>query len=399
MKINKRFAAAAMTAALLAVSAGPAPAAKKVEADKSDNVKLLDHFPYDNPDGNFFAGGTDIDFSGKYVYAMQQGAKGGVHVFENAKKPKKVAFIPCPGEQNDVAVVKPGLIALGYHNSTCGEPGGGVRLLDVRNPKRAMLLGAVNDLPGGTHTLTTYPGKDIIYASPGGLPTNGGGVQQIIDVSDPKKPEVAATFRPTPSGCHDFSFLFTKDAKLGFCPGFQSTTIFDVSDPLAPVMLSAIPNPTQFFQHSAVATFDGKYLVVGDENFVAHECAGGPTGAIWIYDITNPSAPKPAGYYGIDRGPTVWGTQPHGRGQWCTAHNYNFIPGTYTLVMSWYASGMNVLDISDPANVKEIAHYMEPDGKSNYWSAYWYGGRIWASDRVDGLDVFEVKGLKEGKKR
>ena len=55
----------------------------------------------------------------------------------------------------------------------CG-PGGGVRLLDVKNPKKAKLLGAVNDLPGGTHTLTVYPGTSYIYASPGGT-ANGDG--------------------------------------------------------------------------------------------------------------------------------------------------------------------------------------------------------------------------------
>ena len=34
---------------------------------------------------------------------------------------------------------------------------------------------------------------------------------------------------------------------------------------------------------------------------------------------------------------------------------------------------------------------------TNYWSAYWYDGKIWANDRVKGLDVFTVKGLKEEK--
>ena len=80
---------------------------------------------------------------------MQQGPDGGIHIIDNSKaKPKKVGFFACPGEQNDIAVVKPGLVALGYHSTQCGGPGGGVRLVDVKNPKRPKLLGAVNDLPG-----------------------------------------------------------------------------------------------------------------------------------------------------------------------------------------------------------------------------------------------------------
>lgn len=374
----------------------PAPrTTTKAAVDKSDNVELLAKFAFPNKEGDYFAGGTDLDFQGKYVYAMQQGQNGGIHILDHSgKKPRKVGFFACPGGQNDVAVVKPGLIALGYHNSQCGEPGSGVRLVDVRNPRRPKLLGAVNDLPGGTHTLTVYPGKDIIYASPGGL-ANGGGVEQILDVSNPNKPEVAATFRPNPTGCHDLAFYVTKETQIAACAGLGETQIWDVSDPLAPRTIGHIVNPFTFFDHSVAFTDDGKYMVLGDENFAAHECSGGPTGAVHIYDVSTPQLPVQVGYYGIDRGPAVWTTVAPGRPNWCTAHLFNFIPGTYTLVSSWYASGMNVIDFSNPRNPTEIAHYMEDGGTSNYWSAYWYDGRIYANDRVDGVDVFEVKGLKE----
>jgi hypothetical protein len=81
-----------------------------------------------------------------------------------------------------------------------------------------------------------------------------------------------------------------------------------------------------------------------------------------------------------------------GRAEWCTAHLYNFIPGTYVMVASWYNGGMNVIDWSDPSNPQEIEHYWSEE--ANYWSAYWYRGRIYANDRRRGLDVFEVRGLR-----
>lgn len=398
--MDKKLRVLALVSVFALVAALPSEAAPAVEADASDNVKLLAHFEYVNEEGDYFGGGTDIDFSGNFVYAMQQGKNGGVHVFKHSASgtPKKLAFIPCPGEQNDVAVVKPGLLALGFHSTQCaGESGGGVLLIDVKDPKRPKHLGAVLDIPGGTHTLTTYPGTNYVYASAGGLPTNGDrtGTQWIIDVKDPNKPEVAATFRANPASCHDFTFHITKDKKLGICPGFGSTTIFDVSDPVAPSPIG-VATPPVFFGHSAAVTDDGNLMVIGDENFAAHDCAGGPTGAMWAYDISNPSAPILQGYFGTEHGPAVW-TTADGRAKWCTSHNFNFIPGTYTMVQSWYAAGFNVIDWSDPASPEEIAYYKEAEGKSNYWSAYWYDGRIYANDRVDGLDVFEVKGLKERK--
>lgn len=402
MKIKIAVTSAIYTIALITSFAAPSSAARPAsrDVDASDNVKLVATFPYTNENADFFSGGTDIDFSGKYIYAMQQGnANGGVHVIVNGKKPKKVAFIPCPGEQNDVAVVKPGLIAVGYHNSTCGEPGGGVRLIDVSNPKSPKILGKV-DTPGGTHTLTVYPGKPIIYASPGGLPTNGGATQQIIDVSDPENPEIAATFQPNQSGCHDLSFHVEKDKKLAFCAGSVEAQIWDVTDPLAPVTLSHVVDPVAQFPHSVAVTHDAKLMVLGDEAIVGNDCVGGPTGAMVAYDISDPTLPIPLGYFGIDRAPYPVGSSNVDRNTWCTAHLFNFVPGTYTMVASWYAGGMNVIDWTEPSTPTEVAHYMGiGDDITNYWSAYWYDGRIWANDRVKGLDVFEVKGLKEGKKR
>ena len=387
-------------AALIGSALPFAPAAAEIE--KSKNVRLVAHFPYVNKEtgsNRFFNGGTDIAFSGRYVYAMQQGAAGGVHVIDHAgKKPKKLAFIPCPGGQNDVAVVKPGLIAIGYHESTCaGAPGGGVRLIDVRNPKRPKYLGAVNDLPGGTHTLTVYPGKPIIYASPGGLPINGGGHEQILDVSNPRKPKVASTFQPNRNGCHDLEFFIKGKTKLAGCAGAGEAQLWDVSNPLKPVTIAHIPVPAQF-PHSFAFTHDGKYVAIGDEAIAGNDCVGGPTGALWIYNISEPSVPLLVGYQGPKRGQLPAGSPDIDRNTWCSSHLFNFVPGTYTLVNSWYAGGMSVIDFSNPSSPKEIAYYMGTDDDvTNYWSAYWYDGRIYANDRVRGLDVFEVKGLKEKK--
>ncbi len=392
----KRIALASIAALFVGLVAAPAVLAA---VDKSKNVKLVAHFPYKNEDLDFFEGGTDIDFSGDYVYAMQQGVNGGIHIIDvSGAMPKKVGYFNCPGEQNDVAVVKPGLVALGSHSSQCGGPGTGVRLVDVSNPKRPTLLGAVNDLPGGTHTLTVYPNKPIIYASPGGL-ANGNGVEQILDVSNPAKPKVAATYTPQRIGCHDFSFYFEGKERLGFCTGGGETQIWDVADPLKPVTIAHIATPAQF-PHSVATTHDGKYLVIGDEAVAGNDCIGGPTGALWIYDITNRQVPVLMGYYRAPRGQVPVGSSNVDRNTWCSAHLFNFVPGTYNLVVSWYSGGMNVIDISNPSLPEEIAYYMatgEDKEVSNYWSAYWYDGRIYANDRVRGLDVFEVKGLKEGK--
>lgn len=356
--------------------------AAPTDADQSSNVQRVKRFPYKGGDG--FWVGSDLDFSGRFAYAGHLGGRGGVHIYDVSGEPREVGFVACPGNQNDVAVVRPGLLALGFHISQCARTRSGIQLIDVRNPRRPKFLGAVA-ITGGTHTLTVYPGRDLIYSSPGGA----GSPETIVDVSDPRKPKIVASFEPGPRvGCHDVSFHFKAGKKLGFCAGDTATQVWDVSDPTKPKVLSSIVNPLISFHHSVAATPDGDYLVIGDEALgtsggVCNMPGNHPTGAIWIYDISDPAAPALASFYGLQREAPVL---------LCTAHNYNFIPGTRYLVAGWYTGGMNVIDLSDPASPVEVAYFRAEN--SDYWSAYWYEGRIYANGGA-GLDVLEVKGLSD----
>lgn len=376
-KIVTSLAAVALVATAIAVPA------RAQDFDKTDNVKVIKSFKY--------TGGSDIAYDGKNtVYFGQLGNDGGVRVLDaSTKTPKELAFIKCPGSQNDVAVVKPGLLALGYHSGQCGGvPGAGMRLIDVSNPKAPRFLGSV-ELPGGAHTITVYPGEEIIYASPGGL-ANGGADEQIIDVSNPKKPKVVATFEPNPAGCHDIAFQKAADGDtmLAFCAGGGEVTIWDVTDPLAPTVIAHGFTPS-FFPHAAMPTPDGRYLVMTDEAFAVHDCVGGPTGSVWVYDITVPQVPLLVGHWGPQRGAAPVGTAASA---WCTAHNLNFVGETRQAVISWYTGGTSVVDFSDPTLPTEVAYFRAAD--SDVWSAYFYDGRIWINDLGRGIDVIEVKGLK-----
>lgn len=353
--------------------------------DKTDNVKLVKSFPYE--------GGTDITFEGDFVYFGSEGDKGGITVLDvSGAKPEEIAFIPCPGSQNDVEIVKPGLLALGYHGGSCGTeiPGSGVRLIDVRDPNQPKYLGSI-ELPGGTHTLTRYPWgkKDIIFASPGGL-ANGGGEEQILDVSNPNKIKVIKAFEPNPIGCHDITFAPAADGdrKLGFCPGGGEVSIWDVTNPANPSVIAHGFTPS-FFPHAAVPTPDGQYLVMTDEAFVVHDCVGGPTGSMWVFDISIPEAPILTGHWGPQRGAAPVGTIAT---DWCTAHNLNFVGKTRQAVVSWYTGGTSVVDFTNPLLPVEVA-YFRADG-TNSWSSYFFDGLIFVNDLGRGIDVLKVKGLK-----
>jgi len=387
------------TIALALASAIPAAgAAEQAEPVKSDNVKHLGQ-------AQFFSG-TELAASGKYLYAGQMDGgpnarrgsaaeEGGVHIYDVSKgAPKEVGFLHCPGNDNDVEVVKPGLLIVSFHNNKCApQAGEGLMTVDVKNPKKPKILGWLNT--GKNHTHKPYPGTNYVYTSGGGLGPHPSHGPAIVDVSNPKKPVVAASLSTLTTDCHDISFSISKGAKLMFCAGAVGTgevQIYDVSDPLKPVSVSRIFNPAIQYSHYAVASSDGQYLAIDDEAFAAHECATGnsPTGRVWIYNIENPSVPLLMGSYAPPRGGD---TVPVGNyagwvPSWCLSHGLDWQPGTHNVAVTWFTGGWSVIN-ADGTAPTEVAHYMADDSAT--YSALWHNGKLYTNDTTRGVDAFEVK--------
>jgi hypothetical protein len=291
---------------------------------------------------------------------------------------------------------------MAHHKATCnvpeesGQATAGFVLIDVRQPSKPRLVGKIN-LPSGmqAHTIKPYPGTNYIYVNPGGLPSNGRMQTHIVDISNPKKPEIAATYVPTGSstGCHDFSFHLSKKAKLGFCAGYGGFGIWDVSDPIAPKIISTIRNPQIQFNHFAVPSSDGKLLAIDDEAFALHTCKGtpSPTGRAWIYDISNPATPTLKSSITPPRGgdATGVGTYPGWTPSWCLSHGLDWQPGTHNLAVTWFTGGVSVHNFDDPAAPKELAYFQAKD--STTYSVLWHKGRLYTNDMTRGFDAFDVK--------
>lgn len=366
------------------------------EANKTDNVKPVAHVAY--------KGGSHLAFGGGYAYGGELNGesgrdeagfedKGGIRIFDITGKPRQVGFFQCPGNDLDVAFMKPGVVAVGYHKAACTEAGEGLFTLDVSDPAKPKLLGHVTfPATQRNHAIARYPGKPLVYAGGGGL----GRAQEtvtIVDVSKPGKPEIAGTFLAVPRGCHDLSFHFDKRGKFAFCGGLGETQIWDVADPLKPVVIARIHNPLIQFAHYPLASPDGKLLVINDEAIVANECVEQdvPAGAIWIYDISDIRNPRELSYFSPPRGNTgsaigsFW--TPGGT---CTSHDFNFA-NNRTVVVPWYTGGFNLVNLEDPSAPEEIGFY-QPEG-TDMWSAHWYKGRIYTNDMGRGFEVLEVEGL------
>ena len=390
--MKRAIAVVFLAAGLLAALLQPAGA-----AGKSKNVRPVARVAY--------KGGSHLAFGGGYAYGGEINGvsgrdqagyedKGGIHVFDITGRIRETGFFHCPGNDLDVAYIRRGLIAVGYHKAACAPGGEGVMTLGISKSGRPRKLGHVTlEYPfQRNHAIARYPGKPLVYAVGGGLGARQETVT-MVDVSNPRKPKVAGSFVAPPRGCHDFSFHFDKRGKFGFCFGLQDTQIWDVSKPLKPEVITHIPNPLIQFSHYGVVSKDGKLLVINDEAIAANECgdADAPAGAIWVYNISDIENPKLLSYYSPPRGDTG---SPIGSfwtpGGTCTSHDFNFVDNR-TVVVPWYTGGFNVLSLKNPSEPKEIAYY-QPKG-TNMWSAHWYRGKIYTNDMGRGFEAVEVSGL------
>src|SRR5688572_22457423 len=111
--MKKTLGAVTLVSALLAAAMAPAGAAAKADAS---NMKKVGAIKYD--------GGGELAAHGKYIYSGEANAKGGgnrnsapddggLHIYDTKKK-KEVGFLHCAGTDNDIEVIKPGYIAMGF---------------------------------------------------------------------------------------------------------------------------------------------------------------------------------------------------------------------------------------------------------------------------------------------
>lgn len=429
----------------IALIAGLQPVHAGHNADEhSDNIELLAEHAIviqaddpDTPDENeeVRAGGSDIAFQKDLLVA---GSYEGVGFFKmSPKKPylKQLGFFNCAGSQGDVSVWgnlvfvsvdsardKPDCqsASASQQQLADGSAWEGVRIVDISNLKQPKQVAAVEtDCGSHTHTLVPGPkGKLYVYVESYPLgaqyPSCNAATHRKISVievplANPAKSEVITTPDLTTTiGCHDITVFPQKKLAVGAC--ISESQVWSIEDPTQPELLARIVNPKIQIHHSTGMTWDGKYLVLGDEfaGAAGGGCVGNsqvPMGAMWFYDITDPTSPQEVGYYAPPRLFEIPDSPEEAQRPRCTTHNFNVLPskkkGEYIAVSSYYSVALSVVDFSDPANPEEIGHYLPKESGVNpdSWSAYWYNGFIYTNDHGGGagIRVFRMDGYDSSK--
>ena len=196
--------------------------------------------------------------------------------------------------------------------------------------------------------------------------------------------------------CHDITVFSQLGLAAGACDG--NGILLDIKDPANPKRLDAVNDPNYAYWHSAAFSNDGKKVVFTDEwgGGMGARCrANDPNkwGANAIFNVDDNKL-KFASYYKL---PAAQGDSEN-----CVAHNGSLIPipGRDIKVQGWYQGGISIMDFTDATHPVEIGYfdrgpvYQDLLVLAGDWSAYWYNGRIYASEIARGLDIFELTPTK-----
>lgn len=390
---------------------------------------------------------TDLAFAGDMMVA------GSYHGFNTYRLgpdgvPTLVSSTVCPGGQGDVSVVGNLLLMSvqdrrarkdcglqGVNEKVSAERFRGLRIFDISDWRRPRQVGQVQTCRGShTHSVVSADERRIVVYNSGtsyvrddeelaGCFATGGDSTALfsidvieIPVADPsrariidrprifaKDGEIAGLWRGGDHGegtqetevtdmCHDITVFPSKNLAAGACSG--NGIILDIADPLKPKRIDDVTDKGFAYWHSATFNNDGTKVLFTDEwgGGGRPRCqAGDPTtwGANAFYAIEG-SKLVAKGHYKLPA--------PQSDKENCVAHNGSIIPvpGRDIFVQAWYQGGISVIDFTDPAKPFEIAYFDRgPVDKDQlitggYWSAYWYKGRIYATEISRGLDVFAL---------
>lgn len=248
-------------------------------------------------------------------------------------------YNPAPNQQFLEAIV---IGNRGYFGSGTSN-GEGVHIVDLSNPSAPTLLGKVNASSGGgfnqIHEMMVFDlgGKRYLLENSNNTSAGDNRNLKIIDVTDPAAPVLKWSFLSTDGGW--VHAMHIRGNKM-YLSGFVSSSRVDIYDianlaTQTPALLGSIAIGGNS-NHSSWTNETGEYL------YSARELGNGD---LRVYDVRNPAAAVLV--------KTIRAADLNINA--ITPHN-PVVMGN-KLYVAWYQAGVQVFDITDPANPKRSGQY------------------------------------------
>ncbi len=266
------------------------------------------------------------------------------------------------------------------------------RLRTVENPPITFEPDAKYEEIASAHNLIidTVAGFAYPVGASGGGQTCGGGLH-MVDIRDPKNPTFAGCFTDTEGliwagRTHDGQCLVYdgpdedyRGRQICFASNETALRIVDVTDKENPIPVSTVTYPGRSYVHQGWLTDDGRYFYLDDElDELVGEADRTRTLVLDVADLDDPVFVSE--YFGADA---------------AIDHNL-FIKGD-RMYQANYQAGLRVIDISDPLNPVEVGFFDttpyegNPPGFNGAWTAFPFfeSGTVIVSSMNEGLFVLK----------
>ena len=274
---------------------------------------------------------------------------------------------------------------------------GGVQIIDITDPANMAPVSAVFDGPDlaldGAHDVEVFGMHGRTYAVVATLRDDG---VRIMDVTDPVHPTPVSTVLDGPDlalgGAWDVEVFGAggRTYAIVTASGEAGVQVIDITDPAHPSPVSAVFDGVDGFEALAVAN---EMAVFGmDGRAYAIVAAYGEAG-VQVIDITDPAHPSPvsAVFDGVDGFEAL-----DGAGEMAV---FNTGDRTYAMVTAWKDDGVQVIDITDPANPSPVPAVFDDTGGftaldgARDVEVFSSGGRAYAivaSYDDDGVQIIDI---------
>jgi choice-of-anchor B domain-containing protein len=263
----------------------------------------------------------------------------------------------------------------GYLYTVCDESSNStLQIIDISDlPNSVNVVYDSNDILNRAHNIFIDSASARIYAS--GVRRNGiSGFTniQVIDISDPTAPVVLNNYNDIPYS-HD---VYVEDDIVYSNCGNDGFFVVDFTDATNPIILGSMSTYTQQgYNHSGWLANDKQHYYLADETFNRD---------MKVVDVSDFDDISVLSTFNAEQ---TLATIPH-----------NLIVRCDVLYVSYYFEGIQIYDISDPANPVRT-HFYDTSTETNTnglyrgnWGVYPFlpSGNILASDMQNGLFVLEA---------
>ncbi|HYH27862.1 MAG TPA: hypothetical protein VEA19_03680 [Actinomycetota bacterium] len=363
----------------------------------SENVELLGTIP--NP------GVIGARFRGDVMYVTSLTGLTTYDISEPAA-PQLLGALPLPHFENEDVDLGGNILLI---SNDAAESTGILYVIDISNPAAPSLLSTFqmggNPLLGGPgHTASCVLACSFAWV------TDGGGIR-VIDLRNPAAPVTVGTFA-TPAG----GGLITHDVQvdgdgIAWVVGFGGTAGYRLpagydgnglgemvaktnsagnSRYLDTLGLDDGSTYNDFVHHNSHRRAGDDVVFVTEEDYTRPGCRGAGSFETWSLPVDDLGNPTGADMTPLDKWETELLADTAQPAAVCSAHYFDI--RSNVVAQGWYEQGMRLLDVSDPADIRQIGYYITP--ASAMWASYWAptdakGRILYALDASHGIDVLE----------